>query len=196
MYPSDMDQRFARLERDIRRMRAVVLLLLVVAAGLLLAQILPQSRANAIAVFATTALLLAGVEIAGHVWRHGQTVPEILRAKKFEVVDDSGHIFVEIGETVEGHGAVVTHDGRGHGVLSPAHPAFTYQTEQPTPGHEARAPETNAPQPEPDQARREGEGIRVTLVYQGNGVYEAKTTDENAPARTPGSSSTQHRPRR
>src|SRR5688572_21552587 len=120
MRSPDLQQNFARLERDVRRMRTALLLLLIVAAGVLLAQLLPRHRADAVEVLAASALLFAAAEIAGYVWRQAHTVPEVLRAKKFEVIDDDGHIFVEIGETVDGRGAVVTHDGDSNAVLTPA----------------------------------------------------------------------------
>ena len=74
--------------RDPWALRAGLLLLLVVAAGLLLAEILPRSRADAVKVLATSALLFAAAEIAGYVWRQSHAIPEVVRAKKFEVVDD------------------------------------------------------------------------------------------------------------
>jgi hypothetical protein len=191
MRPADTDHSVAQLERDIRRVRAVLLLLLVVAAGLLLAQILPQARSNAVAVFATAVLLLAGIEIAGNIWRHGQTVPEILRAKKFEVVDDSGHIFVEIGETEDGRGAVVTHDGGEPGVLSPAHPPFTYPHEP----RDAAAHDSSGPRRAFERATHDVRGVRVSLSYRGDGVYEAKIIDEKPPDEPAKSASTVLRPR-
>src|SRR5262245_7673134 len=140
----NLEERIARMERDVRRVRIVQLLFLVVAAGLLLAMVLPRGRAEAVAVFAATALLLAGAETAVHVWRRGQGVPDIVRAKKFEVVDERGHIFVEIGETTDGRGAVVTHDGDTHVILSPAHVPVERRRETPAAHHAAIGDATEA----------------------------------------------------
>jgi hypothetical protein len=202
----NVEDRIGRIERDIRRVRIVLLLVLVVAAGLLLAMVLPQGRADAVAVFAATALLLAGAETAVHVWRRGQGVPDIVRAKKFEVVDERGHIFVEIGETTDGRGAVVTHDGDTHVILSPAHLPVERKPEAPAahaadvsggdgtdvqpvlvPAHQdasaadedARAHESSSAAPsKPPASGAPHAGVKIELVYRGDGTYEAKISGE------------------
>ena len=209
----NLEQRIARVERDIRRVRIVLLLFLVVAAGLLLSMVLPQGRAQAVAVFGATALLLAGAETAVYVWRRGQGVPDIVRAKKFEVVDERGHIFVEIGETTDGRGAVVTHDGDTHVILSPAHlpvqrrpephdsrpdadPYTKHDTEAVlTPAHEEASSaaeiastdeSTHAPAAEPEASTPSGleKDVKVELVYRGDGSYEVKITERDGKGAT------------
>jgi hypothetical protein len=183
-----LEDRIGRMEHDIRRVRIVLLLLLVVASGLLLTIVLPQGRAQAVAVFAATALLLAGAETAVYVWRRGHGVPDIVRAKKFEVVDDSGHIFVEIGETTDGRGAVVTHDGDTHLILTPAHaPPSGHADEARNPGAARtdaasvageRTAESSAHLSVDSQTAATISGaVDVELIYRGDGVYEAKITE-------------------
>ena len=210
--PPDMEERIAHVERDIRRVRIVLLLFFVVASGLLLAMVLPQGRAEAVAVFAATALLLAGAETAVYVWRRGQGVPDIVRAKKFEVVDERGHIFVEIGETTDGRGAVVTHDGDTHVILSPAHLPVERRPEhrdtpadsttradadsgvEPVlePAHEGAPDVTPTADANTDGAKTApvafespSANVKIELVYRGDGIYEAKITEHGESDATP-----------
>jgi hypothetical protein len=167
-------------------MRTAMLLLLVVASGLLLALVLPHGRATAVIVFASTALLLAAAETAVLIWRMQQHIPDLIRARKFEVVDERGRIFVEIGETLEGRGAVVTHDGATRKLLEPAHDGPLRKSSRagrasPQRVNTTRGPEATRQEPTPrPEAPPLASGPRIELIYRGDGVYEARISDSGA----------------
>ena len=55
-------------------------------------------------------LLVAGVVVSA---TSLQTVPDVIQAKRFEVVNDKGITLVQLGATKNGEGAVLTENGKG-----------------------------------------------------------------------------------
>ena len=105
-------------------------------------------------IVATSALLLAASAIVLLLWRFQRPVAEVVQARKFEVVDETGKVLVEIGETLEGGGAVVTRSRSSDA-------DETVEVEQ------------SVAQPEQDRTQDQ---VKVQLSYRGDGLYEAKVT--------------------
>ncbi len=102
-----LEQRVSRLENENRRLARTVVALS--SAGSVAAAVGFAGGAGA----AATTMVLG---FSGALWlsvRSALRVPNVIQARKFEVVGDMGQVLVALGESAEGEGAVATYDVGG-----------------------------------------------------------------------------------
>lgn len=102
-----LEQRISRLENENRRLARTVVALS--SAGGVAAAVGLAGGAGA----AATTMVLG---FSGALWlsvRSALRVPNVIQARKFEVVGDMGQVLVALGESAEGEGAIATYDPVG-----------------------------------------------------------------------------------
>ena len=107
-----IEERLERLERENRTLKGMLGMLLAGAVGTALLAMVAGNVPAAIG------LLLASTGALITMERKRNQAPEVIRAQKIEVVGEDGITRVEIGETVEGMGAIATYDANGRFVAA------------------------------------------------------------------------------
>jgi hypothetical protein len=104
---NSIEDRLARLENEnMRLVRTLRVVGFVVAVAATVGLFASAGMAAAAMMFASAVALAIGA-------RSAYSVPQLLQARKLEIVSTDGRVLVAVGETAKGDGAVASYDSEG-----------------------------------------------------------------------------------